>query len=204
VAHLLRRTALLAITLALLFAGLQWSPLAPAARTDAGIPANPNDNFASAINASPLPFTGNQIPGDNTTEAGEPLSCLGTPYQYTQWYTFSPPATGQYEADTFGSGADTVLAIYRGSAVNALTFVDCNADFGIPQSKVFFFGVQGATYRIQGLRLRRPPVPRPYPQRPDVRLPRRNTGYEHRLQQRRRLHRGRRAPPELRERLLHW
>ncbi len=51
--------------------------------------------------------------------------------------------------DTFGSGFDTVLAVYTGPSLGSLTRVVCDDDTGGVQSKVQFPAVPGTTYWIQ-------------------------------------------------------
>jgi hypothetical protein len=52
--------------------------------------------------------------------------------------------------DTFGSSYDTVLAVYTGSSVGALTAVGCNDDTPTSlQSRLTFSATAGTAYRIQ-------------------------------------------------------
>jgi hypothetical protein len=66
------------------------------------------------------------------------------------WWSWTAPATGRAVFATNGSSFDTVLAVYTGGAVNALTLVAANDDFSTiaPQSRVSFNAVAGTTYRI--------------------------------------------------------
>ncbi len=110
----------------------------------------PNDNFASSINLTPVGegtrrgFTTRC----STHEAGEPNHAGGGGVR-SSWYHFTPTGSGVAVVDTSGSGYDTVLAVYTGGAVNALSFVASNDDFaGTLQSQVTFFVTQGTTYRV--------------------------------------------------------
>ena len=51
--------------------------------------------------------------------------------------------------DTFGSNYDTVLGVYTGSAVNALSQVDCNDDSGGVRASQVSFATDGSLYYIQ-------------------------------------------------------
>jgi Calx-beta domain len=121
-------------------------PPAPAAQ------APPNDNFANAVNIS---GTSGSVGGDNfdsTGQAGEPnhagVTATG---RRSVWYNWTAPASGQTNFNTQGADYDTVLGIYTGNAVNALTLVGSNDDVQdgvIRHSTVTFSAVAGTTYRI--------------------------------------------------------
>jgi len=117
-------------------------------------PSPPNDNFASAVAIASLPFNDlNVNTSGATTEPGEPLPSLGdcTDITKTVWYRFTPAANVVLQGDTFGSGFDTVLAIYTGTGFPSLTNIACNDDAGLDslQSKVVFSAAAGVTYRFQ-------------------------------------------------------
>ncbi len=87
-----------------------------------------------------------------TLEAGEPTE--GGVLTRSLWAQLSPTENTRVVIHTFGSEVDTVLAVYTGSAVNALTRVTGNNDFPVPGlsntgSLVQFDAVAGVTYRIQ-------------------------------------------------------
>jgi len=87
-------------------------------------------------------------------EAGEP-DHAGDPGGHSVWYSWTPSNSGPvtiYTCQSFESGLDTVLAVYTGSSVNALTPVASN-DNGAPgcqptDSAVRFEADAGTTYRI--------------------------------------------------------
>jgi len=112
-----------------------------------------NDNFANAVIATSLPFLASQSTAGATLEPGEPVNPLGCPDFATKaatvWYRYTPSASGAWTVDSFGSSFDTVLAVYTGGAVNALTPVGCNDDTASLQSVVTVDGIAGTTYRIQ-------------------------------------------------------
>jgi len=125
-----------------------------AARPALAVPAN--DNFANAIAITSMvtdPVVAVTDTPGATTEAGEPSPCGGI--ASTVWYSWTIPAgDGHITLDTFGSNYDTVLAVYRGNSVNALTLVSpsgCNDDFASLQSAVWFDydNLGTSTYWIQ-------------------------------------------------------
>lgn len=105
-----------------------------------------NDDFAEA---APIEGETGSVAGSNeraTTEPGEPLHAgSGTA---SVWFTWTAPAAGGATFDTFGSEFDTVLAVYRGEAVNGLTLVADNDDANGLQSEVRFATELGVTYAI--------------------------------------------------------
>lgn len=108
-----------------------------------------NDLFANA-----QAMTGNEgsTGGDNTAagkEAGEP-DHAGNPGGRSVWWQWTAPAAGTLSLDTHGSAFDTLLAVYTGGAVGALTPVAANDDDGTPGGAGgLSFAVQaGTAYRI--------------------------------------------------------
>ena len=111
-----------------------------------------NDHFA---NAEPLDPAGNMVTGTNieaTEEAGEPVHVF-TGGGSSVWWVYEAQQNGYLTVSTLGSVAvqgfemDTVLAVYTGSHVGALTEVasnDDDDDSGSYGSKVIF-PVQGGT-----------------------------------------------------------
>jgi Calx-beta domain/Domain of unknown function (DUF4214) len=117
----------------------------------------PNDNFADAQSLSGSSGT---VSGTNifaTRETGEPTFPTGTGGGTSVWYNWTAPASGQATFDTIGSNYDTILAVYTGTGVNALTHIVSNDDISPLtdpeprniQSRVTFTASQGTTYRIQ-------------------------------------------------------
>jgi serine protease len=115
-----------------------------------------NDNFAQArvVNLPLATETGAQ--GSNarsTRQAGEPTLGGDPANNTTVWFRFTAPETNILTIDTLGSEiVDTVLAVYKGSAVNALTRVATNDDIvnGVERhSRVRFQMVEGVTYYVQ-------------------------------------------------------
>jgi hypothetical protein len=107
-----------------------------------------NDDFASAfvIGGFSGGTTGTNLGA--TVEPGEPehTDTLGGASVWWQW---TAPDSGVVTFDTFGSNFDTILAVYTGEDVDALTLVADNDDAGDDyQSLVSFAAATGTTYRI--------------------------------------------------------
>ena len=83
-----------------------------------------------------------------TAEPGEP-SHAGFAPSHSVWFNYTAPASGQITISTAGSNFDTLLAVYSGSSLNALTVVASNDDTKTNQtSAVSFAAVAGQTYHI--------------------------------------------------------
>ncbi len=113
------------------------------------IPPPTNDDFDFAAK---VPNAGGLVLGANifaSLEPGEPLHAGVTNVAASVWWNWSAPATGPVLVDTTGSTFDTVLAIYTGNNVAALTQRAAVND--VPNSKagyVYFNAVAANTYRI--------------------------------------------------------
>jgi hypothetical protein len=115
-----------------------------------------NDNFAQARVVSLPLATAVGVSGSNvgaTKQAGEPNLNGDAANTTTVWFRFTAPETGLLTIDTIGSEmVDTVLAAYRGSAINALTRVAVNDDIspGVDRhSRLSFQMVAGKIYHVQ-------------------------------------------------------
>jgi hypothetical protein len=116
--------------------------------------APPNDNFA---NAQLLTGVCGLVQGHNisaTKESGE-RTITGNAGGASIWYSWTAPEDGQALFTTQGSPfLDTLLAVYTGGSVSALTLVAENDDIavgyvdGLSYSRVEFEATAGATYRI--------------------------------------------------------
>ncbi|MDQ1519523.1 MAG: hypothetical protein QOI55_596, partial [Actinomycetota bacterium] len=84
-----------------------------------------------------------------TKETGEP-NHAGRTGGASIWHNWTALQSGAVSMDTIGSGFDTVLAVYEGTAVNALTLVAANDDISTSNhaSSVQFNAVAGHTYRV--------------------------------------------------------
>jgi hypothetical protein len=132
-------------------------PTGPALEPHPGAPqavVPDNDNFDAATVITTLPFIDNNLnTSEATTEPDEPadpddpdVCFVGG---HTVWYQFTPSENMRINANTFGSFFDTGIAVFTGSAIDALTFVLCNDDailFEFTQSNLNFDAVAGTTY----------------------------------------------------------
>lgn len=118
-------------------------------RLDLAAAARPgNDAFAAAAGLSGGSGTALGHNALGTKESGEP-DHAGNAGGKSVWWQWTAPASGQLSLDTFGSGFDTLLAIYTGTAVNALTWRAANDDGGASGSSSLLLQVQSGTqYRI--------------------------------------------------------
>ena len=134
-----RLEAALCALIALIALGL-WSP--GVAR---GAPAN--DNFAAAqfLGGNPVSSSGTNV--DATLEPGEP-SHAGQAGGHSVWWAWTAPASGPVTIGTCNSDFDTVLAVYTGGALGALSPVASNDDFCSIQSSVTFNAQAGQLYWI--------------------------------------------------------
>ena len=94
-----------------------------------------------------LPTVTGSNPGA-TKEAGEP-NHGNNPGGTSVWWTWVANASGSININTIGSSFDTTLGVYTGTAVNSLTLVATDDDYGGHNtSLVFISAVAGTTYQI--------------------------------------------------------
>ncbi|MEO8425631.1 MAG: lysyl oxidase family protein, partial [Verrucomicrobiota bacterium] len=114
-----------------------------------GPPPPANDGFATAplISGSVGSFTANN--SNATKEPGEP-DHAGNPGGRSVWYQWTAPVSNPTTFDTFGSAFDTLLGIYTGNSVGALTQVTSNNDLDTvtKTSRLTFTPGAGTTYFI--------------------------------------------------------
>jgi len=121
----------------------------PATRTwTAAVPPS-NDAFAAAQALTGDPGTVNGTNRFATKEPGEPAHA-GFAGGHSIWYRWTASATVAVTFETTGSSFDTVLAVYRGTSVSALTRVAANnnAAVGVHTSRVRFTASAGTKYSI--------------------------------------------------------
>lgn len=107
-----------------------------------------NDDFAAAEALSGASGTITATNANATKEAGEP-NHSGHPAGKSIWYSWTAPSTGPVALDTCGSSFDTMLAVYTGTVVGALSEVASNDDGPCNlQSSLSFAATAGVTYRI--------------------------------------------------------
>ena len=118
---------------------------------NSSLPTPPaNDNFTSAQTITGCSGSMNGTNVSSTKESGEPdhASNGGT---HSVWYQWQAPVTGSVTITTAGSNYDTVLGVYTGSAVNALSLIGQNDDLdpgNVVSSSVTFNATSGVFYRI--------------------------------------------------------
>ncbi len=106
----------------------------------------PNDNFADAQSLSGNSGTTTSPMALATTESGE--VSYGS---RSVWFVWTPSTSGQATINTIGSGNDTTLVLYEGTALNSLTTrVSNNDGYGTYyESQVKYIVTAGTTYRIR-------------------------------------------------------
>jgi Zn-dependent metalloprotease len=107
-----------------------------------------NDSFANriAVNAGGDTVTGTNV--GTTKEAGEP-NHAGNSGGRSVWWTWTPTISGSAQIDTGGSDFDTLLGVYTGDSVSALTTVASDDDGNWDgTSLVTLSVVAGTAYQI--------------------------------------------------------
>ncbi len=106
-----------------------------------------NDRFARAIALTPNRSYWGSTSGA-TGESGEPGPTLGD--RRSIWYRLSLDETRRVTLDTRGSNFDTVLTVYRGVSLSALTAVAANDDAarGEGWSRISFDARAGVPYHV--------------------------------------------------------
>ncbi len=112
-------------------------------------PSGPaNDNFAQSATITGTSATVTGTNANATREAEEP-TIVGNGGGHSVWWSWTAPASGNVTISTAGSTFDTLLGVYTGSSVSALTLVAANDDAnGGQTSSVTFSAVAGVTYQI--------------------------------------------------------
>ena len=127
------------------FNGAEGAVALRIAASDA-VPAN--DAFAARKVLAGTTFTTNAVSVNATAEAGEPAHA-GRTAAKSLWWSWTAPASGRMVIHTAGSNFDTVLAVYTGTVLAALTPVAGNDDApGTATSAVTFAATGGTTYQI--------------------------------------------------------
>ena len=107
-----------------------------------------NDDFATRAHVAGDNLAIRSSNAGATVEPGEPALGL-TPATATLWWEWTAPAAGTVSVDTSGSAYDTVLAVYTGTALNALTPVASNDNDATNQTSRLKFSAQaGVAYEI--------------------------------------------------------
>ena len=114
-----------------------------------GITSTPaNNNFANRQALSGFSGTVSGSNGGATKESGEPMHAQNQGGR-SVWYSWTAPVTGVATFDTGESNFDTLLAVYTGTSVSALTPVASNDDSQEDlTSSVTFPATAGVNYKI--------------------------------------------------------
>ena len=90
----------------------------------------PNDSFVSAIIVNPgaLPYSASVYAGGATNDANEPPKGCAANSAGSLWWRFTPSVSATYRVDTIGSDYNTLVDVFRGTALTNLVRVDCNND----------------------------------------------------------------------------
>jgi len=116
--------------------------------TEQNPPANDAFGAAAVISGASGTASGNTTLASR--ETGEP-SHGDSSSTASVWYRWTAPSDGQLTVSTQGSGFDTLLGVYTGSAVNGLTTLAQNDDAdvgGVVWSQVNVAVTAGTTYAI--------------------------------------------------------
>ncbi len=114
--------------------------------TGGGVTTPPNNLFANRITiAGPGTVTGSNVGA--TAEPGQPLIVYPTSTNAV-WWRFTPSQAGILTIDTCGSNFDTLMAVFTGPAVNALSGVASNDDSCGLQSRVTFAATANVEHQI--------------------------------------------------------
>src|SRR6266498_706731 len=105
-----------------------------------------NDDFDAAVAVGSLPFSNSISTVGATSAPDDPTGCTNNG---SVWFNFTPDHDTLLQADTFGSGYDTVLSAYIGTR-GALSLVPgaCNDDSGSTQSRITFTSTAGTAYHF--------------------------------------------------------
>ncbi len=110
-----------------------------------------NDDFAARAElAGPnIRVRSSNVGATRETALGEPTHAGVGSASSSLWWSWTAPSSGQVGFDTNGSDYDTVLAIYTGASLNALTpFASNDNAEGVTTSRILTTVTQGTTYQI--------------------------------------------------------
>jgi hypothetical protein len=112
------------------------------------VPSPPNDNFENRIALAGTVVVTN---GDNTgasMQADEPYHAANSSCGRSVWWSWTAPTTDTVTISTAGSVFDTILGVYTGAELSALTEVASNDDDVSVTSLATFPATSGTTYQI--------------------------------------------------------
>jgi len=108
-----------------------------------------NDSFSAAMKLTGSSATDTGLNTYATTETGEP-SHAGGSGGHSLWWRWTAPGAGSVTVSTSGSSFDTLLGVYTGSSVSALTTIASNDDASssATTSSTTFTATSGTEYFI--------------------------------------------------------
>ncbi len=113
-------------------------------------PANDNFSHATSLTGTSGTVSGSTLAATNETGEPQPEDEVSG---HSLWYSYTPAAAGTFTVDTCGSDFDTVLSVYTGSSLTALTQKASNDDAlssgCYAQSEITLAANAGTTYRIR-------------------------------------------------------
>jgi uncharacterized repeat protein (TIGR01451 family) len=110
--------------------------------------APPNDLFINRTNLSGVSGSATGVSLLGSKEVGEPNHANNIGGS-SVWWSWTAPSAGQLSLNTTGSNFDTLLAVYTGSNINALTQKAANDNNGnLSTSSLVFQAVAGTQYQI--------------------------------------------------------
>jgi uncharacterized repeat protein (TIGR01451 family) len=110
--------------------------------------APPNDLFINRTNLSGASGSAIGVSLLGSKEVGEPNHASNVGGS-SVWWSWTAPSAGQLSLNTTGSNFDTLLAVYTGSNINALTLKAANDNNGnLNTSSLVFQAVAGTQYQI--------------------------------------------------------
>jgi hypothetical protein len=108
----------------------------------------PNDLFSNSIALNGVSAAANGYNFGAGKTVGEP-NHAGNAGGSSVWWSWTAPVSGTVTLDTIGSSFDTLLAVYIGVAVNNLSLVASNDDYGGDvTSQLSFIASAGTNYKI--------------------------------------------------------
>jgi hypothetical protein len=110
-------------------------------------PPPANDDFEDAATLTAVPGAVQRSNLAAGKETGEP-DHAGDAGGSSLWWTWTPASNTRITVETCGSGMDTLLAVYTGATVEALTQVAASDTVCGNDGSVTFSAVGGQTYRI--------------------------------------------------------
>ncbi len=124
--------------------GDNWSGTAQFQLSIDAVPPPPNDAFADARSAGPLPYFDAVDMLASTVEANEPAP-TGSPFLGTAWWRFEASESGSHLINEAGCCGNRQVRVYTGDALESLEVIPVTRSFG----RAVFDAIAGETYMIQ-------------------------------------------------------